>query len=72
MYWGIMASPRSLSPEQILRAIEHHSLALCPPTNSKVASGAEWLVRSLSGHLLGFGATPAAAVEDALGALGED
>lgn len=55
-----------MTAEQVLRAIKHYELFVCPPTRSKAVHGAEWFARNYDGSLMGHGATPAEAVEAAV------
>lgn len=55
-----------MTPEQILRAIEHYGLSLIGPTACGTRPGTEWIARSMNAERLGHGSTPREAVEAAV------
>ncbi len=61
-----------MSAEEVLRAVEHYRLSVFAPTpGTGVKPGSEWLARSGSGEMLGFGATPSEAVAAAVQQVAE-
>ena len=55
-----------MTGEQAMKAIAHYTLSVFAPTNGKVKPDTEWIARTTKGEMMGWGATPIAAVADAV------